>query len=287
MSDLSALSRPSGGYTMLAVDQREALRDMMKTARGTAATDADLTRFKVEATKILTPFASAVLIDKEFGWDEIIASDAIDSNCAAIAAADHFVAGNGEFVRTASFDSSLDYKLMKEQGAKALKLLVLWREDQDPQERSDQVRSFIETCRSLDLVSVVEPVSRGRWDGAPSDIEAGVLSAALELGSLGADIYKAEVPFKGKASDRDVFEASRALSDAIDGDWVVLSSGVDAERFPEAVHIACTAGAKGFLAGRAVWASVLGAASVEQELRDVSVARLQRLSQVVDDAVSV
>ncbi|MBK0419403.1 aldolase [Leucobacter sp. CSA1] len=271
---------------MLAVDQREALRDMMATARGTAIADADLTDFKVRAAQILTPFASAVLVDQEFGWDAIVDQGAIAPGCAAIAAADRFTPGNGEFVRTAEFDTTLDYARMKEQGAKALKLLVLWREDRDPQERIDEVRSFVETCRSLDLVSIIEPVSRGRWDGAPCDTEAGVLAAARELGGLGADVYKAEVPFKGRATDSEISEASRALTDSIDGPWVVLSSGVDAERFPEAVRIACTAGASGFLAGRAVWASVLGAASIEQELKDVSVARLQRLARVVDDAVS-
>lgn len=286
MPDPSALARPSGGYAMLAVDQREALRDMMSKARGTPASDEDLTRFKVEAARILTPFASAVLIDPEFGWDAAVESRAVAPGCAAIAAADLFSPGADEFVRTSVFDDTLDYARMKREGAEALKLLVLWREDQAAQQRIDEVSRFVEVCRSLDLVSIIEPVSRGRWDGAPSDLESGVLAAAKELGGLGADMYKAEVPFKGNASDSEVFDASRALSDAIDGPWVVLSSGVDAERFPEAVRIACSAGASGFLAGRAVWASVLGAASIEQELRDVSIGRLERLAGVVDDAVA-
>lgn len=285
MSDPTILARPSGGYAMLAVDQREALRDMISTARSTDISDRDMTDFKVAAARVLTPYASAVLVDKEFGWDAIINDEAVAPTCSLIAAADHFVAGAGEFVRESTFDTSLNIEKLKAQGAKALKLLILWREDRDPQERIDQVTEFVDVCRKHDLVSVIEPVSRGRWDGALSDVEAGVLAAARELGDLGADIYKAEVPFKGKADDESVFDACRELSDTINGPWVVLSSGVDADRFPEAVGIACRAGASGFLAGRAVWASVLGAPSTIEELTATSIPRLKRLGEVVDDNI--
>lgn len=285
MSDAMTLARPSGGFAMLAVDQREALRDMMSRARNADITDAEMTAFKVRASRTLTPYASAVLVDPQFGWDAVVDDDAVAPECALIAAADRFVAGAGEFVRESTFDRSLDLERLKQQGAVALKLLVLWREDQDPQDRIDEVAAFVKACRELDLVSVVEPVSRGRWDGRASDLEAGVLSAARELGSLGADIYKAEVPFKGEETDERVSEACRALTDSIDGPWVVLSSGVDADRFPETVGIACRAGASGFLAGRAVWASVLGSAEIDDELRKTSIPRLERLGRIVDDSI--
>lgn len=285
MSDLTPLARPSGGFAMLAVDQREALRDMMSRARSTQISDADMTEFKVSAARALTPYASAILADPEFAWDALIEQEAVDATCALIAAADHFIAGAGEFVREASFDTALDYTAIKKQGATALKLLVLWREDQNAQQRIDEVTSFVDACRSLGLVSIIEPVSRGRWDGAPSDVEAGVLEAARELGDLGADIYKAEVPFKAAESDDRVFDACRELTDAINGPWVVLSSGVDADRFPDAVGIACRAGASGFLAGRAVWASVLGAEDVDAELRATSIPRLEHLGTIVDDNI--
>lgn len=67
---------------------------------------------------------------------------------------------------------------------------------------------------------------------------------------------------------------------------MILSSGVDAARFPEAVRIACNAGASGFLAGRAIWASVVGSPDLETDLREVSVPTLRRLGEIVDDAVA-
>jgi sulfofructosephosphate aldolase len=280
------LARPSGGFAMLAVDQREALRAMMAERFGRAVPDEDLTRFKVAATRVLSPYASAVLVDKQFGWDAVVGEQATDGSCALIAAADHFIAAPGEFVADATIDESLDLEELKAQGAAALKLLVIWRPDGDPAARIAMVRDFVGRCRRLGLVSIIEPVSRRPLAGGAFDADAGILAAAAELGSLGADIYKSEVPTHGSGSDDEITTACRKLTDTIDGHWVVLSSGVDAERFPATVDLACRAGASGFLAGRAVWASVVGRNDVEASLREVSIPRLQRLGRIVDDAVA-
>lgn len=74
----------------------------------------------------------------------------------------------------------------------------------------------------------------------------------------------------------------RQLSRTIDGPWVVLSSGVPQDVFPEAVAWACEEGASGFLAGRAVWASSIASPDIAEDLRTHAVRRLQRLCDVVD-----
>ena len=58
---LKDIARPAGGFAMLAVDQREAMR-LMFAAAGQPAPIADsvLTEFKVAAARTLTPDASAV-----------------------------------------------------------------------------------------------------------------------------------------------------------------------------------------------------------------------------------
>ncbi|MNN97890.1 putative aldolase YihT [compost metagenome] len=68
--------------------------------------------------------------------------------------------------------------------------------------------------------------------------------------------------------------------------WVILSSGVDEKLFPRAVRVAMQAGASGFLAGRAVWSSVVGLPDTELMLRDVSVPKLQRLGEIVDEMMA-
>ena len=284
--DLSALQRPSGGYAMLAVDQREAMRNMFAEHTDEPVTDQDLQDFKVAATRILTPYASAVLVDKQFAFDAVVEAGAVASGCGLITSADHFESAHGELVGEVTIDEEVDPAVARSQGAVAMKLLVLWREDQPAGPRIEMVERFVERSRSAGLISIVEPVSRGRADGRPCDAEAGVLEAAKELGSLGADLYKAEVPLKGLGEDDEIRRRSAQLTEAISSPWVVLSSGVPQDRFPEAVRLAMSEGADGFLAGRAVWSGCIGTPDVEQALRTDAVSRLRALGELVDEQMA-
>lgn len=61
------ITRASGGFAMLAVDQREAMRLMFAAAGAKSpVSDSVLTDFKVNAAKILSPYASAILVDQQF-----------------------------------------------------------------------------------------------------------------------------------------------------------------------------------------------------------------------------
>ena len=62
---------------MVAVDQREALRGMFAAHQSTAVPDSQLTQFKVDVARELSPFASALLVDQEFGIDAIIDQKAL------------------------------------------------------------------------------------------------------------------------------------------------------------------------------------------------------------------
>lgn len=280
--DIATLQRPSGGFAMLAVDQREAMRNMFAEHTDIAVTDEVLRDFKVAATRILTPYASGVLVDRQFAFDAVVEAAAVSPECGLIASADQFESAHGELVGKVTIDRLVDPHQVKQQGAVAMKLLVLWREDEPAQGRIDMVEEFVELCRSAGLVSIIEPVARGRRDGETSDVESGVLAAAKELGALGADLYKAEVPFKGDTDDATLAGACRVITEAVDGPWVVLSSGVAQDSVPRAVEIAMQAGASGFLAGRAVWASCIGAEDLEGELSTAAVARLKGLGDLVD-----
>ncbi|MDO5864448.1 MULTISPECIES: aldolase [Paenarthrobacter] len=285
-TDLSALQRPSGAFAMLAVDQREAMRNMFAEHTDQPVTDEDLRDFKLAAARILTPYASGVLIDRQFALDQAIEAKVVDPGCGLIASADHFESAHDELVGEVTIDKLVDPGKYAALGAKALKLLVLYRPDQPAEGRVEMVREFVDSCKSAGLISIIEPVSRKPLAGGDFDWNAGILAAAKELGSLGADLYKAEVPFKGQASEAEVRAACAELSKAIDGPWVVLSSGVPEDVFPEAVRWACLEGASGFLAGRAVWASCIGSPDVIESLSTDAVQRLQRLCAVVDEVVT-
>ncbi len=283
--DLSVLARPSGGFAMLAIDQREAMRAMFAAHQSGPVTDEQITEFKLAAARILSPAASAVLVDRQFGLDCVIDEGVIDPAAGLIAAADHFTAGADELVATVEIDEAVDPDHYRERGVVALKLLVIYRPDGDPRRRVALVQEFVERCHAAGLVSIIEPVSRKPLDGRDWNWDAGVLAAAEELGSLGADLYKAEMPMRGQGDPDEMRRRCAALTDTIGSPWVILSSGVPPELFPAAVEIACQQGASGFLAGRAVWASVIGSQDVERDLRTVSIPRLQRLAEIVDTNV--
>ena len=74
---LKDITRPSGGFAMLAVDQREAMR-LMFAAAGAPQPVADrvLTDFKVNAARTLSPFASAILVDQQFCYRQVVEQQA-------------------------------------------------------------------------------------------------------------------------------------------------------------------------------------------------------------------
>ena len=284
---LKEIARPSGGFAMLAVDQREAMRTMFSAAAVKGpVTDQHLTDFKVNAAKILSPFASAILVDQQFCYRQILEQQAVAKSCATIVAADDFIPGNGIPVDSVRIDKNIDPQALKRDGAKALKLLVLWRSDEDSQQRLQMVHEFNQLCHSQGLLSIIEPVVRPPRRGDKFDREQAILDAAKELGDSGADLYKVEMPLYGKRTQSELLAAAQKLNDQISMPWVILSSGVDEKLFPRAVRIAMQAGASGFLAGRAVWSTVVGLPDTELMLSDVSAPKLQRLSDIVDEMMA-
>ncbi|EAP0460091.1 sulfofructosephosphate aldolase [Salmonella enterica subsp. enterica serovar Typhimurium] len=281
------ITRASGGFAMLAVDQREAMRLMFAAAGAkTPVADSVLTDFKVNAAKILSPYASAVLLDQQFCYRQAVEQNAVAKSCAMIVAADDFIPGNGIPVDNVVLDKKINAQAVKRDGAKALKLLVLWRSDEDAQQRLNMVKEFNELCHSNGLLSIIEPVVRPPRCGDKFDREQAIIDAAKELGDSGADLYKVEMPLYGKGARSDLLTASQRLNGHINMPWVILSSGVDEKLFPLAVRVAMEAGASGFLAGRAVWSSVIGLPDTELMLRDVSAPKLQRLGEIVDEMMA-
>ncbi|MFC7581233.1 hypothetical protein ACFQ23_04650 [Schaalia naturae] len=284
---LADIARPSGGLAMLAIDQREALRNMFTAAGAPAPVpDSALTAFKLAAARVLSPFASGVLVDKQFSYDAIVHDGCVVENSALIVAADAFHPGNGIPVDEVTIDTEITPERARDDGARAMKLLVLWRSDEDPAARRSVVDRFVRECHAQGLLAIIEPVVRPPRHGASIDREHAILMAAGELGDTDADLYKGEMPYGGDADDDTLLDACRSLDSKLSMPWVILSSGVKADLFPNSVRMAIRAGASGFLAGRAVWASVIGARNPVQMLADISAPRLRRLGEIVDEEIA-
>jgi len=280
---LTKLARTSGGLAMVAVDQREALRGMFAPHQSAPVTDAQLTQFKVDVARELSPFASALLVDQEFGIDAIVDQAALSANCGLIAAADLLLGPAGGAATDTAVDPAIDPLRMKEIGSVGLKFLVLWRSDESPDSRAQLVEEFNALCRTAGLPSIIEIIVKPPTDSSRAfNREEELILAAKEAAQWKPDLYKAEVPFHGEGDASAITRNAERISEAIGGPWVVLSNGVKQPFFASAVKACAQGGASGFLAGRAVWADIVGAPDIPQALRDISIPRLLELGEIVD-----
>jgi sulfofructosephosphate aldolase len=202
----------------------------------------------------------------------------LPAGCGLILAADDLVQDEGGPVEETGLDAAVvapDFDLA---GVAALKLLIIWRRDEKRAQRVELARRFIELAADRGVLSVLEPVVR-----VAGDADEAIVEAARELSPLRPSLYKAQVPRGGRGTPAELEAACTALGSAVTGPWVVLSQGVERDDFPAAVRAACRGGASGFLAGRALWSDVVGAPDVPAALRDVSVPRLERLVELVDE----
>jgi sulfofructosephosphate aldolase len=250
------------------MDQRESLRTMFRE-HGFDATDERMRRFKTAVARELAPHASGFLIDGDYVRDVaphvphglILAVDVLDQEPGAVVE-----------------DTSLDEHVEPADGVAALKLLVIWRDDDRRAERVEMSRRFVALADRHGLLSVLEPVVRVPQERR----EEAIVEAAHELGAVRPSLYKCQVPLAGRGDPADITRWAREIDAALPVPWVVLSQGVDPDDFPRAVEASCKGGASGMLAGRAVWTATLDADDPTELLRERSVPKLQELAAIVD-----
>jgi sulfofructosephosphate aldolase len=224
----------------------------------------------------LAPYASGFLIDRHYAFEDV--SRLMPPTCGLIFAVDELVQEPGGVVEDTTLDGGADLDAAKAAGAVALKLLVIWRDDDRRSERLEMARSFVALAAKHGLLSVLEPVVRV----AEAKHEDAIVEAATELGAVRPSLYKCQVPLYGRGESEEITRRAQAIDAVLPCPWVVLSQGVDPRDFPAAVEAACNGGASGMLAGRAVWTSALPAEDPTELLRTHSVPRLQELAAIVD-----
>lgn len=264
-----------GRFSMVAIDQRESLRQML-SARGPQPTaDAELVAFKLLVVETLAPYASAVLIDRQYGGP----AAAVSARPVILAADLLSQSIPGGPVDSAVLDEEVTPEFAAAFGAAALKLLVPWQPDRS-EEAVDLSARFMDLCHRAGLPGIVEGVFRP-WDlssWSDRDRDDALVQAAKDLAVTKPDLYKTEVPSYGKGDPEAITAVAREITANIDCPWVVLSSGVRADRFPTALHACLVGGAQGFLAGRAIWADATTAPEPAEFLRTESLRRLRSLS---------
>ena len=253
---LAALSTPEGVFAATAIDQRARLRAMLASAKGCPPEqmpDEALVEFKAAIARVLSPYASAMLLDTEWG---LAGARQLASNCGLLLTyeADTFHLGG---TRLPSLIPHLSIRRLVELGASGIKILVLYTPDEDPQ-INDVKHAFVERigaeCDANDVPLFAEFVA---YNVTP-DTKARIVTETMRefsKPSYRVDVLKVEFPFAASHSRREAVECCRRAADVAEKPFIYLSAGVSHAKFVESLEIAAESGARfsGVLCGRAMW----------------------------------
>ena len=273
-------------FGIIAFDQRGSYRKMMPA--GTSY--AQLAQVKNEIIGALSIDASAVLTDPTYGLGAAMNMSSKSGLLLAIENSGY--TGDSSYRKTELIPSWTAEKIRK-CGASAVKLMIYYHPGSGrlADEQECLISQVVRECHRWDLPVFLEPMSYST-DSAVAKESAEfaaeraqiVIETARKLSRSGADVLKMEFPLDIQFDqERSTWQkACTELSEASAVPWVLLSAGVDFEQFEPQVQVACSCGASGFLAGRAIWkeaatmSTEARAAFLQGKARD----RLQRLLHI-------
>ena len=276
---MKALSNERGVIAAAAMDQRGSLQKSLAVSRGVDVkeiTPEMMSEFKTAVTKVLTPHASAILLDPEFGLD---AARARAKNAGLLLAYELSGYDNTRPGRLPDLLPHVSVKRIVDWGADAVKILIYYTPF-DTQDVNDVKHAFIERiggeCETYEIPFFLEFVG---YDPKGAD-EKGfdfarqkpeIVKKSMEEFSkpqYKVDVLKVEVPinadyvegsavFKGqKAYSRDeALKHFREAAAIASKPFIYLSAGVSNAQFIESLNMASEAGTdySGVLCGRATW----------------------------------
>ena len=287
---LQQCAQPDGTFAMLAMDQRGSLVKAMNPDRPDSVPYADLIALKRDVIGVLSPLASAVLLDVEYGYGACVASDALAGQSGLLLAQDKTgYEGDPTARRTALVD---DWSVARTRtaGANGVKLLVYYRPDAaNAADQEALVAELAAQCRAVELPFFVEPLhySRDRSVKVVPNAERRrvIVETARRLVPLGITVLMAEFPVDvNQTQDQAEWaDACAELSDACSVPWVLLSAGVDFDTYLAQVKVACANGASGVLCGRAVWKEAVRMPELDRLrfLQTTATNRFRRLAELV------
>src|SRR5581483_76178 len=143
LKHMKALSNSAGVIAAAAMDQRGSLQKSLASARGVdkkEITPEMMSEFKTAVTKVLTPHATAILLDPEFGLD---ATKARSSNAGLLLAYELSGYDNTQPGRLPDLLPHVSVKRIVDWGADAVKILIYYTPFEDPK-INDIKHAFIE-----------------------------------------------------------------------------------------------------------------------------------------------
>lgn len=283
---IKQLSNSDSVIGALAIDQRGALKKMIAKFQTGTVEDQQIEKFKEIVSSELTPYASSILLDPEYG---LPAAKVRAKNAGLLLA---YEKTGYDSSTPGRLPDSLDVwsvKRLKEAGADACKFLLYYDVDESD-EINNQKKAYMERigseCVAEDLPFFLELVS---YDAEGKDASSKEYAAIkphkvndmmkeFSKPCYGVDVLKVEVPVnmnyvENYATDEVVYSKEEAAkyfkeqAEATNLPFIFLSAGVSAELFQETLRFAKSAGStfNGVLCGRATWANGVEPFIVEGE----------------------
>ncbi|UCD21952.1 MAG: tagatose 1,6-diphosphate aldolase [Chloroflexota bacterium] len=260
---LQQLANPNGIMAMCAIDHRGALKRALNEENPDAVTYQDMVDFKLDLCQAIARFASAILLDPEYGAGQAIGAGLVPAQKGLLVSAERTGYTGDSTARITELLPGWSVKKAKKMGASAVKLLIYFRPDLKDvtSKQLNLVARLADQCIEEDIPFLVEPVSYPSRESEedPRNFAAIkpdlVIETARQITALPVDVLKAEFPtdIEFEPDEGKLLKLCQELSKASRLPWVLLSAGVDFDSFKKQVKIACKAGASGFLAGRALW----------------------------------
>src|SRR5206468_8572863 len=133
LKHMKALSNKEGIIAAAAMDQRGSMQKSIASAKGAdpkTVTPEMMSEFKVAVSRILTPHASAILLDPEFGLE---AAKARAMNCGLLLAYEESGYDNTQPGRLPDLLPHVSAKRIADWGANAVKILIYYSPFDDSQ----------------------------------------------------------------------------------------------------------------------------------------------------------
>lgn len=316
---MDALSNKNGVIAAAAMDQRGSLAKSIAQAKGVSQkeiTDEMMQEFKTAVSRVLTPHASAILLDPEWG---LPAAKARAKNAGLLLAYELSGYDNTQPGRLPDLLPHVSVKRLKdEMGADAVKILLYYSAFDDPQ-INDIKHAFIERigaeCEAYEIPFFCEFVSYDSKGGDEKGLEFAKVKPTLVKKAMEEfskpqykiDVLKVEVPinpiyvegssvFKGQAaySRKEALDHFRDAASVAKKPFIYLSAGVANHVFIENLSMAAESGTdySGVLCGRATWQegvpvyATKGLKALEDFLSTQGVKNIEAVNQAIAGAKS-
>jgi tagatose 1,6-diphosphate aldolase len=279
LKHLKALSDKRGVIAAAAMDQRGSLQKSIAKAKGGSGadvTDEMMTEFKAAVTRILTPHASAILLDPEWG---LPAARTRSANAGLLLAYEKSGYDNTQPGRLPDLLPDVSVKRIKDWRANAVKILIYYTPFDDA--KVNEIKhAFIERigaeCEFHEIPFFLEFVGYDPKGGDEKGFEFAKIKPDVVRKSMEefskphyhVDVLKVEVPvnanfvegssvFEGQAaySMNEALDHFRLCAEVATKPFIYLSAGVSNDQFTESLRMAAEAGTdfSGVLCGRATW----------------------------------